>query len=1091
MAAAAAPDGAEADVAGQDVAADAGDGGEDDCLLSVLQASVVEQVRAELGAAAAAQAESTQAAAAAPAPQTHAPRPRRGSVKVPAAAGPETPPPGPLPTSPETVGLPAPARRVEVLCPAGDSVAASGEEAAHKSYLVHLPPKWQRFHNAASSGAGGQGQRQREAGQIADILWRMHSVGVPAWAAERNVSSQLSEAMEAAAKVRPEAEQSGPLLMRKQASFVQMFDWKGTGESGAGDASPSGRGVKRRRQIAVGRSLRMKELVTMMEEAEEKERARQETARLARIVCEHKHRILNRKEKALAVPEIGSAATPPPAETRLPQSAAVEPPPTRRAYTSLDWSRKQFRRPALELALEATAKPEPSSQRYRQLLLSADEAKSHEDIRRGDALDAARREKTMGKIADREAKTLSNLKRVAEGLAHNEPFAKMNAPVGWIRTRAAGLLTSSLRCGTGDPFLGKSGIRESEAAAIRKEESSVRKQLNGAVVQARQEDAKAYETRRDRTLQKRSHQLRNWAERLLAEDRKEAEHIERIQRQQDAQRQKAREGNLRQRGETYKRLEQIRSAEAEQEKLQQEQWSRKRRMRERKQSDRFEEKWDLYEAHVAEMYHWQVRAAEEHGRKEQRDASRIASVDRSLQARLAGAEDRRLGRYPEAVGSVGARAGGGAVFDAEQAAERKRRQQQLDTRREAVLAAQADTLRATVDKKEEERLQSNKLMDEAIARRTSPRRPTLMRLRTDTDSRQRRAKSNRADAQKRREQEAEQLATHQEERAKRAEATRQKISEAVSARADAVAYAAVLDSGDRAYQESQEKLSRSMQAKEARHVEAAKEHLQGVADAKQVKAATVSLRAEKAEATRHRREVSRLTRLAHKREKYLAIADAQPAEEVVRRREEAKRRRAAESSAKSALAERLQADLERKFKRKIADKHSKFLEWKDAAEAEDGKHSSGNVGRDEERRRIREVQREDAQAAVEAGLLQQEMRQHAAAQMRMDAEQERLAKLALAAKKQEERMDKRDRATLIRTEAAEKKLHSKRLEREKMSAEAASRQARERAAAARDRGMHAAEVCRKAKELGELREYGVFTMDPVPRMSPARSPSRV
>ena len=117
-------------------------------------------------------------------------------------------------------------------------IGVAGEEAAHKEYIVHLPPKWQRFHEK-------DGRRIK------------------------------------------------PLTQKYKTGFTHMLTM-GRAKESSTDAMPAAK-----KTVTEGKCQRLQELLALKEEAEQKEQARMETSRLARIVAMHKDKIRRRKERDL------------------------------------------------------------------------------------------------------------------------------------------------------------------------------------------------------------------------------------------------------------------------------------------------------------------------------------------------------------------------------------------------------------------------------------------------------------------------------------------------------------------------------------------------------------------------------------------------------------------------------------------------------------------------------------------------------------------------------------------------------------------------------------------------------------------------
>ena len=116
----------------------------------------------------------------------------------------------------------------------------AGEEAAHKEYIVHLPPKWQKFH-------------------------------------ERD------------------GHRASPLLKKMRHSFVHVLANSAASES-AMEHAPT---AATNKLSSSGKQQRLQSLLLLKQETEEKEHARSETLRLARMVSKQKDKIQARREKAM------------------------------------------------------------------------------------------------------------------------------------------------------------------------------------------------------------------------------------------------------------------------------------------------------------------------------------------------------------------------------------------------------------------------------------------------------------------------------------------------------------------------------------------------------------------------------------------------------------------------------------------------------------------------------------------------------------------------------------------------------------------------------------------------------------------------
>eukprot|EP01062_Namystynia_karyoxenos_P082654 TRINITY_DN9348_c1_g5_i1.p1 TRINITY_DN9348_c1_g5~~TRINITY_DN9348_c1_g5_i1.p1 ORF type:complete len:1629 (+),score=560.14 TRINITY_DN9348_c1_g5_i1:82-4887(+) len=979
---------------------------------------------------------------------------------------------------------------------AGDAgPAATGEEAAHKEYLVHMPPKWQRYHNPGLGPPDKAQQQQRDAAALGDHLKKLHGLGIPAWVAEMKTGPLLLDAVALSAKHKADqGPRGGPLLLRRQCDFVKMFDWRSRGAGDAaghadGDPSPSGMGggAKRRRRIAVGRSSRMRELVTMMEEAEEKEHAKQETARLADIVSRHKERIRRRKERSLAVSASGSAATPQPSQSPHPEEHP-------RAATSLQVSTgsPRSRRTALELALEAGQAPPPGEQQYRRLVQMGAEIERHERIRVGDERDAKRRDGIMGAIETREKRTLETLRRVAEGLS-DEPFPKLGvaAPKGWARRRGAGLLQTQLQreCGA-DAFLLKGGGGK-DVAETRKAAAATRRQLVGAISQLHKEDHKEYTQRYERAAEKRGMQMTKWAETLMAEDAKIVSKQKQIQEQKEAKADKLRQGNLENKWNTFKRLEMTRAAEEQREAERHAMWREKSQRLEQEAAERWERQWDEYEGAVEDMYHWEQRAFDAQRARERQQAERLVSVGRSTQERLSEAALRRQGRPTDKGTAIVARGGGGAYRDEYQDEEVRKKRQQIQTKYEENQRILGEKLERQIQDKSEMRVQREMELDAMMARRMSPRRATLVRKRDDRETKLARALAGRRRAAELREERAEAiLASRAEKDAK--------VAAALEARAEIRPEVAALQQrewertvveGQRSYEEHQLAVAAKVQADAQLHQKQLLEAQREREETEKEVQEKVQQRVKQGMERRAALEQVRQEVLSKKRAHHDRCIAAAAAEKQKRSGEAAQRliRKDSDLDTHGKAARKMQGQREDVFQSRIEEKYCRFEQWRE--ESAEQREEQRRAGSPSPRTGERSVREEQAHLRTADLAEEREKRQASAAQFRVENQRERQEERAARVKRLDDRatahLDHAARRTLDRMSQREKKEQ----ERERLYAERLRDAERQRRDYGRRRQHLAEKAQRRCREISGLREDGIFELPPVP-LSPARTPSR-
>jgi len=635
-----------------------------------------------------------------------------------------------------------------------------------------------------------------------------------------------------------------------------------------------------------------------------------------------------------------------------------------------------------------------------------------------------------------------------------------------------------------------------------------------------QEEEKLWEQTLDKVQNNRGRVLRTWAERLLKEHEGEERRGKEIARTKARELEELRKGNLQRKGATYARLENMRQKEEESNQRRLENWYARKQGVEQRAMERRERQWDEYEEHLAEIYQFEVSSRANMSEKEQKSAAASAALENDLRSRMNNAQARRAGTSSD-QSAVAARAGGGATYDVDKAAERAERRKQIAQQHEQRDIDRQAHLTALVQKKEDDRHKLEERLGSMMSSRTSYRRPTLMRLREGLTNKLSQAKEVRRHAlegqqkrseellEKRREKE-EQMRMKDEEEKERNQKRREEMAES---------YEKVVVRGAEEYERREAQLEEHLDKQERRRVEASNEWKKQQEEEKRDKeqtrldarrmhrqkrkgekewARTVSYLYSHPEERREKQRkagVAALTAALKFAVISLAFGSvAGGADRAAALRRERYETRLEKNARFKSQAENITDTKERAGRRKIQAEAERFASWEEernAAQQEALEESLSDGSPLVRRAARRDEMATRSRAKLEQSVTMRAAKQREAVQRRHEAEHERQEK------RQERETHRRAVGEHARTNT----------ERRIQSLEAKFEEAEEDRAASvklykrqveaqreQKKSMHEArmvEAKAKARMEGALREEGIFILPSVPpRMSPAVSPTR-